>query len=488
MRERLRKCWSAFTGGLGFVVRNRWKILLSILACALAYVLIMPLIQPLLFAATRFAPSLVVLFAAVAVGILLYRRKPAAAQAEGPKPSRAKPWIILTAVFLPLFVWTIYANTSTWMIKWQMAASLDPERLETLPDTTDSRLLPRSTALDYARNAFRDNRVDVTEPHLLEAIDANGESHLWWQIPLKYNVWYYRPFGAVKQLVRVDAEKPDMHIENAGQSAFFMFGDHSWVTMAHFRMRHPFSEPGEIVYWQKADGSWVMLMSYVSYTPTWTGTMIPKMSGVMEFGAYGFSKDHSVEEAAKLFPGAALHPSELTRKYAEAYATYHKGPFNTILSKEELFEISEDAQAAHNRYPYFQSFKGLGLQQIVPFEPVGDGHAMSELLLFDGVTGKARSYRPKDGVTFNGPRKALLNVMNSDPNADWTNYVAVEPRLAHSAKGTYWLITVIRNDPNSNAFVMLVLVDVQTLKANSFQSVDKLRAFLNGEAPKDTKR
>lgn len=494
MRELLRNSWSALTGGFGFVVRNRWKILLSMLGLFLAYLFIVPLVHPLLVAGTRFMPSLVVLTAGAVVALLIKRRRKklmarAVAQDGATPPSNAqpvvklsrRPWVILAAIIVPLFGWTIYANTASWVVSWQMAASLDPERLETLPETTNSRLLPRSTARDYAKNANRDNRLDVSEPHLLESGGATNDTHLYWQIPLTYNVWYFSPFGAVKELVRVDAETPDMKIENSGKSAFFMFGDHSWVTKWHFRVRHPFSEPGEVVYWQKADGSWVMLMSYISYTPTWTGTMIPKMAGVMEFGAYGFSKDHSVEEAAKLFPGAALHPTALTRKYAEAYATYHKGPFNTVLSKEELFEISEDAKMAHNGYPYFQSFKELGLQQIVPFEPVGGSHALSELLLFDGVTGKVKSYQPKEGESFNGPRKALLNVMNGDPNADWSHYVAVEPRLAHGPKGTYWLITVIRNDPESNAFVMLVLVDVHTLKANSFQSVEKLRAFLNGE-------
>ncbi len=515
MRALMRNSWSAFTGGFGFVVRNRWRILLSMFALALAYLFIVPLVHPLLVAGTRFMPSLMVLLMGTIVGIFISRRQkklmaPAGSQAVPPSAATAasstnapatgtsqpntptpaplvratikrawKPWVILAAIVVPLFGWTIYANTSSWVIAWQMSSSLNPERLDSLPETTNSRLLPRSTARDYAKNANRDNRLDVTDPHLLQA--GGNDTHLWWQIPLTYNVWYYRPFGAVKELVRVDAETPDMHIDTAGQSAFFLFGDQSWVTKWHFRVRHPFSEPGEVVYWQKPDGKWVMLMSYVSYTPTWTGTMIPKMAGVMEFGPYGFSKDHSVEEAARLFPGAALHPTALTRQYAEAYATYHKGPFNTVMTQEELFEISEDAKTSHNGYPYFQSFKELGLQQIVPFEPVGGSHALSELLLFDGVTGKVKAYRPKAGESFNGPRKALLNVMNGDPNADWSHYIAVEPRLAHSAKGTYWLITVIRNDPESNAFVMLVAVDVHTLKATSFQTVEKLRAFLNGE-------
>lgn len=453
---------------------KRWSMIA--LFSLLGYVLVAALAHPLLVLAWKYLPIIVVV-ALIPAGIFAVR----ALAKRGRAPSR-KALTITSLVYLALLGWVVTANVSQTIIQWQMASSLDPIAIDQLPNTRDNRIVVRSTAAKYVKNSITDNRLVGKQPHMVREVGQDGKVVLWWQSPLAYDVWYGTPFGSVHSVVRVNAEEPNMNVDvAAGKNAFFLFGDESWVTELLFRIRHPFSERGETVYWQKENGEWSMLISSTTYRPTWTLTMVPTLSSVMEVGPHGFFSNYSREDAAVKFEGAALYPPALARSYAEAYATYHRGLLNPITSQLELFGISEpptDTQKAEaNRFPYYQDFDKLGLELIIGLEPKGG--SLTRVLFFDAISGRASVYAVPDAMRINGPSKALANVHNADPSADWSQYEEAEPRLVNGKAGTFWLVTVVRGDPSSRAFVMLVAVDAYSLKAHRFGDVESFKTFLN---------
>lgn len=460
---------------------TRW-VKIALLALV-GYVLVAAIAHPLLVLAWRFLPVIVVASSLAAIVYFARRR-----HAKG-APLSGKTLTLTGFAYVAVLSLVVGANFSDTIIRWQMASTLDPQTVEQLPATRDNRIVARTTAERYVRNAITDNRLVGKQPHIVREIGQDGKTVFWWQSPLAYEVWYGKPLGTVNSVVRVNGEEPNMNVDvAAGRSAFFLFGDESWVTELLFRVTHPFSERGETVYWQKENGEWSILISSVSYRPTWTLTMVPQVSGVMEVGAYGGFSLHSARGAAEKFEGAALYPPALARQYSEAYATYHRGLMNPTFSQLELFEISEPptdlAKTEVNRFPYYQDFDKLGLELVVPLEPRGG--SLTRVLFFDGITGQATIYQVPDSSRINGPSKALLNVHNAEPSADWSQYEEVEPRLVNGKAGTFWLVTVVRSDPSSRAFVMLVAVDVRSLRAHRFNDVEAFKAFLDSPTSVNT--
>ncbi len=459
---------------------KRWTKIAAL--SLLGYILLAAIAHPVLVAAWHYLP-IIVAVALIPAAVFGVR----ALSARGKALSR-KALAITSLSYLAFLGWVVTANVSQTIINWQMASSLDPKTVADLPHTRDNRIVARSTAAKYVKNAITDNRLVGKEPHLVREIGQDGKTVMWWQSPLAYNVWYGTPFGSVSSVVRIDAEDANMNVDvKSGKDAFFLFGDDSWVTELLFRVTHPFSERAETVYWQKDNGDWSMLISSVSYRPTWTLTMVPTLSAVMEVGQYGGFSLYSRDTAAQKFEGAALYPPTLAREYAEAYATYHRGLWNPTFSQLELFEISEPPadpkKTETNKFPYYQDLDSMGLQLVVGLEP--HGGSLTRVLFFNGITGAPGVYAVPDSVRLNGPSKALANVHNAEPSADWSQYEEAEPRLVNGKAGTFWLVTIIRAD-TSRAFVMLVAVDARTLKAHRFNDVESFKAFLstNPVAPK----
>ncbi len=439
---------------------------------AIIYVVAVPVIQPALLLAWAHLPATGI---AVAVLFLVYHQL------------RRKLYLIgtLTLVLgLSACSGLVYLYHSGWFIENEMASALRPQPLSDLPDTVNNRLLGRATALQYAGNANHDNRLRVGQPHLTASPNGDKVS---WQVPLHYTVWYGAAFGSSGGLITIDAGQTSQKVDNIDHT-LFRIGDESWLTKAVFRLLHPLSRPGNVVYWRQDNGQYCILISYVSYKPTLGGGMIPILAGVMQVNASGTIANYSVEEAAESFPGIPLYPAELARQYAEAYADYKLGVSNYLITQKDLLRISEDPQISDddtgfNRLPYYQVFQGLGLELVVPLEPNGkaDNTALKEILLFDGTTGAALVYKVSNNPPVVGPKQALRNVVNADSQSDWGQFLPIESKLAVKGSNRYWLYTVVNR--TTFAHIMLVLVDGFTLEAHKFLSADELHDFLAREKP-----
>jgi hypothetical protein len=474
---------------------NKFKMAASLgVGLGLGYLIFEPMLQPALVELFKYSPAIATGVGGAAALALVLRKYPIRTRKGALRDAGFGVGLGLLTLLL------IYNNTATWVVETQMSAAMSPEPLSQLPVTNNQRMLPRVTAYEYSRNASHDTRLGVesNKPHLIQELNADGTRSLWWQSALHFQkgFWNYPSIalGSVDRVVRINASEKDMIADNsAGQDARFLIGGQSWATNLIFRWSHPFSTPGEVVYWRKPDGNWVMLLSYINYRPTWTGTMIPKLGGVMEFNHLGFAHNVSPKRAAKLYNGAVLYPPELARNYAEAYAHWHAGLLNVLVDHYGIDEISEDYNpVAQNQMPYVQGFKGnsaiSGLSEVVLTEPVGDQNfALSEILFFDTVTGKAHSWKPGKTDSINGPRRAALNVVGSDPEINWNNYHSVESRLAVSHdRELYYLFTIVRDDGNNHTIAKFVVVKATSLKAFAFSSREEIQQFLTAGTVPDS--
>lgn len=414
-------------------------------------------------------------------------------------------------------LWLILVNTVPVIQQWQLAAHVvsNTEMIDDFPVTIEDRVLTRATALEYALQTNNDRTQQVEKVGIVwlpagtnttlgsaddKTLAPSAKSRCVWQAPLKFNPeiranrFWYSFWGSTHGVLRVDGSEMQRKVDQkSGEDAFFMFGAESWVTEGLFKLRHPLSKAANYVYWQKPDGSWALLVSYVSYKPTWTGTMIPVYAGVMEFGSYGGFTNHSPKEAKQLFAGATLMPTDLVNTYGEAYARFRYGLGDYVWSQKGLLEISEetttkDEYPNRNSHPYYQNFQQLGPQLVLPFEPAGEtANALTHVLLFDAASGEIKGHDRGNGdVT--GPRTGLQNLREAAPEMNWKDYLAVEPLVIHTKDGK-WLykVSMIRDD-QGHATVRIIVVDAVTLFPVAFDNVEDFRTYIEtGKLPRGFK-
>lgn len=423
------------------------------------------------------------------------------------------------ALVMVAFLWLVAANTMTGIMEYELARHINQTKtvLNEHPVTVPDRVLSRATGYKYLTRANQVRTQRIEQSHLvwmpagrqtaLESADktiARSEKvHCIWQAPLKYNnnvtrnKYWYSFWGSVAGVVRVDCSDMAMNADRqSGSDAFFMFGDDSWVTESIFRVAHPLSKISQRVYWQKEDGSWSFLISYTTYKPTWTGTMIPVMGGTMEFGSYGTFTNYSMDEARENFHGATLASPELALEYGNAYRKYRGGLKDVLWDQEDLLEISQnkhdkDVFPNQNSHPYFQNMDGIGPQLSLPFEPEGDASdALTTVLFFDASSFKISEYNHSGEPSVNGPRTMLVNVNDAAPDWDWQDYNIVEPLVIVTEDGQWYVQVGVISKDSSDAVGVVVVNSVKTTSV-AFRGgeIEAYRIYLkSGVVPKNLEK
>ena len=165
--------------------------------------------------------------------------------------------------------------------------------------------MPREVAFtSIVRGGVDSNGKTTAQPHLVPT--ATGPV---WQSSRADNSPIGRFFGSVNNVVAVDASDPyDIRVVQGVARCRAFFGDHSWLLEGAFAARHPFSTIGEKVYAKQADGTCLLLVSYVSTRPTWFGSMIPYMAGVMTVTRRWYRQRYQRSRGC----GAASRPAPLS--------------------------------------------------------------------------------------------------------------------------------------------------------------------------------
>ncbi|MBS1991292.1 MAG: hypothetical protein JSS86_09635 [Cyanobacteria bacterium SZAS LIN-2] len=412
----------------------------------------------------------------------------------------------------------VAANTAVWLlalgiaggswlsaqnqdvVEWSMAEALAPERIEQLPnsDMDNFRLLPQARALDYLRISNHDNRLYVSLPHMAPC-DSGGKECWEGSFHLKgkdAGIWYNLLGDTVFDVATVD---PTNILRNSapagGLNGFFLFGPNSWVIKAAFALHNPFSEQEEALYWRDDDGSIVMLIPYVSYTPTVTGVMRPYLAGVLSVNHYGLINDMSAASAAEKYPGVPFYPTRLARTYAEIYAKWNGGIWGRTVSKNHELRVSEPNVTSNphfNKAPYIEVYEGIGWQEVIALEPAAnESKALASLLFFDASTGHCRQYVVPTNVTLNGPVQAMANSMPANWEADWTNNMKVEPRPLIRNGHIYYAVGILDTQGDEHPYVRSIIVDGRDMKpyqvnnhAELLSLIDKLERGIPVPSPK----
>ncbi|MDP3506682.1 MAG: hypothetical protein Q8T09_01705 [Candidatus Melainabacteria bacterium] len=463
----------------------------TLIGVSALYLVGVPLVQPYLVKVWQLAPIWFVPILTVPI-VLLITKKSRAKLAK--KSALLGGTVAASAALCALL---LVANTAPWFVQSQMAASLRPVKLSEISQTENLRILGQGTASWYLHSKNRDNRLEtVGLPQLARECSDNSCS-LWWQSAYSFKTgrlgsWLPRLLGSSQSILRINASELETSSEaNSGANTKFLFGEESAITETLFRLHHPLSQRVEATYYRSPEDKWSLLIPYISYRPTMTGTMLPVLGGVMEVNQWGWISDHTVADAARLFPGSVLYPSVLARQYGEAYGHYRTGLLNVWLNESGIDQISEDTpKAGENQQPYIQSFVDSAgratLQEVIALEPAGkQSFGLSELLFFDAQTGKTQVYEVPAASDLNGPRRALKQATNADPETDWTAYSVQEPRLvvrngdsAGSVK-RYWLMTQVKNEGDDHTAVRVILTDMETLKTIGFNSRSEMEHFIS---------
>ncbi|MBY0358471.1 MAG: hypothetical protein K2W82_10765 [Candidatus Obscuribacterales bacterium] len=374
---------------------------------------------------------------------------------------------------------SVFSSTHERFVALMMRYSMDVEYVQAMPYSKNDRIVTQNTASSYIQSLNRDTNSTIDLPH----IQLREDGKMVWQSPVHDLRLEGRILGSVPNVLTIDADSGKSHPEETPNSGF-RYGNASWISKAAFAARHPLSEVAEYACYQQKDGSWVTLLSYVSRRPTWTGTMIPYMAGVMAIDQEGVITDYSVEEADKLFPGAAFYPEGLQLQYANAYGMWREGFWTTWVGQTGMLEVarahSDDFKA--NRPPYNTNWEGWGLQGVIEFEPLGvNQYAAVEYMWFDASTGKIRAWPVPKDLPLNTASQCVQQVRNADPSADWSLRDSAEPRVLNGPRGQYELITIVANkpnEPNNRAYIFSVLVDCKSKKAHKMMTGDEIRAFM----------
>ncbi len=411
---------------------------------------------------------------------------------------RVNQWGSKTKTTVHLITWglALFVATGSWLasrdqdvVEWTMAEVLDPQVIQSLPNTDakNFRMLPQATAISYLQNLNGDTRTVVSEPHMAPC-DSSGNQCWEGSFHLKgkdEGIWYNFFFDTVLNVATVDPTHVNMKGTAAsGFNGFFLAGPKSWIVQAAFAVHNPFSEQQEALYWRNDDDHMVMLIPYISYRPTITGVMLPELAGVMSVNRFGLINDMSPATARANYPNMPFYPTKLARKYAEIFAKWNGGIQGRMVTKNHELRVSEpDAtnQPHFNKAPYIEVYDNLGWQEVIALEPKGDDSAkLAKILFFDAASGFCRQYIVPD-ITLNGPRQAIIQVMQGNWNADWTNYQKVEPRPLMVNGHVYYVVAIISTAGTKHPYVHSVVIDGQTLKSYEvgdheelFSLVDKL--------------
>ncbi len=393
------------------------------------------------------------------------------------------------ALFIAAFSWLDSSNQD--VTEWTMAEVLDPEVIRTLPNAEKKnfRMLPQATALGYLQNLNSDTRTYVSEPHMAPC-DSQGNQCWEGAIHLKGaadGIWYNFLGDTIINVATVDPTHVNMKGQIAnGYDGFFLAGPKSWVVQAAFAVHNPFSEQQEALYWRETNQDpLVMLIPYISYRPTLTGVMLPELAGVMSVNRFGIVNDMSPATAKAKYPNMPFYPTKLARQYAEIYAKWNGGMKGRMITKEHELRVSEPdttGKPHFNKAPYIEVYdNNFGWQEVITLEPKGDDSAkLAKILFFDAASGYCKQYIVPN-IALNGPRQAIIQVMQGNWNADWSQFEKVEPRPLIINEHIYYVVAVVSTAGTKHPYVHSVVIDGQTLKsyevgdhAALFTLIDKL--------------
>jgi hypothetical protein len=405
-----------------------------------------------------------------------------------------------------IVVWGLVTAGSVWLFAWQghqgalayaTALSMEPEPLAKMRVPANAeRYAPRSTAQEWLNSLNNDPRLTTRQAQIYF-----GDFKAYWLTPLVIDDFERRPsvptlVGSILKTVvgvcQVEAGQNKM-VSACSDDAFFLFGPDSFIIKSALQANCLPCTPARVNFIRKPDGQWVYLVSMTGprLVQAWgVATFMEDLWSVYEINWLGWTTRHSVEDAARLFPGAVLFPPELALKRAKMYAAWNGGLQSRFVTGARIFQVSADGQPKHpedNAPPYTQRFRDPVTNQLIPYqwfalEPDGPGKsAMVGFLYFNATTGQPSIWYAPSGVNLNGPERARLSARNNQTLGltDWTDTDLIEPLQAMRCGKLFFQVAAVAHDAtNAHNLQALVLVGAEHRDPHTVNTLQALNDFL----------
>ena len=339
--------------------------------------------------------------------------------------------------------------------------------VESLPEQTQPRLLPRSGVRDDPR--FQ----SAGEIHLARDPDTGG---LVWT-----GEWEKATFSGPSQGVAV--KRLDEMVGSAVVPAGF---DHSVAGLGpgtikwKAKLEHPFSRIQYPVVVPTGPDEAIAVMPYMAYRGF--PFRRPYLKGVLVYHQDGRTEDLTPEEAARrpeLGRSGRIFPEVLARKQAEA-----------IARSDEIDGKIVDGEG--NRQPFLTALDDTRTVWVTVIDATERPAGVKAVVLTDSVTGATEVWKAPEGVRL-APTQHVINDARSLPlrweerrccdsdghSYDVTLREVVEPRLAFKDGHPYYMVTVV---PTSELALPREIEYTLLLDAVTGERIDQFRHVEGGEA------
>lgn len=356
-----------------------------------------------------------------------------------------------------------------------------PERLGSLPESGETRIMPREVADVLARNGFSSPTETLDNIHVIRTDDG-----LQW-------TFGQSPDGVFRRISKKTAGTATLPADRTSRDIDFQYQKyevapgHVWadgVTWKAYKKNY-WTEIAESIYLPEANRILVPFIAYEGWP-----VRVPVLGGVYLISPDGNVEELSVEEAQRnpaIRESGRLFPENLVQRIQNSYKYVH-GIWNRLFTHRDILVVDDGAEYGPNPQPHYLDLDGRGTWVSVA-EPWGRSDAIGGIFFFDALSGKYSLWRSPREAGLTSARKALDATKSlAIPGISFRSgdFRAVEARPVFRDGKIYFLVSII---PGSKSTVSKsVIVDPKNNKVIALFEHDsntdadrELAQYLSGE-------
>ena len=431
-----------------------------------------PVFQRFVYRIT-FASPLTVLFFIPAIALFLLGR------------SKEIGWMkpLALTVFI---IGTVFSMVAYFPTQFALLETVQAGNLTDLPETGNSRIVPREVAYQYAYNTLQEPRYTLSDIDDITVL--NGSAY--WSFGLVPDTFIERYFGNQKGAVYFDMSNTSTTpIRTDGEMRYGMgmqIRDNVFWKVAKKKFFAGYQDPFMVYH----EGENYIAYPYVRHRWSFKYVVpvaVPEFRGVVLVDEEGNMEDLPKSEALEneVLKDQNFYPYDLARRRVDSI-NMENGVFNYLFRKKEVFEI--DSPGGYNRQPY-SVLTEEGMKYFVTVEPYGNAGGVYRIFVIDGRTGNISQYRTEK--TLYGAERArdLVKSHNELSRISWNSFKTSEPIPVVKDGDLYWQIKIIARDNSDVSRVVYVnsktknVAPFNAKKSEKFFEIDSVENVSMGTVP-----
>lgn len=344
--------------------------------------------------------------------------------------------------------------------------------IDTLPDSTQVRILPKAVARRYLEDSLQKSRERIGG---LDIVNINNT--LVWtapRIPDGFVLFFTEP---VNGLMLGDATKSDrttkiVTSELTVGEGIGITDNIFWQLYKRFYLMNI-----DEIYYIVNNGNIKTVAPVITYKFRFP-VMVPIFGGVFVVDPDGSSKFYNPEQIkdVEIFKDNWAYPESLARLYVNSYK-YNLGILNAWFFHEDQIEIA-DVFGQANRQPFLMPTVD-GLKWIIATEPWGESYGVFKIFLVDALTGRIDMAEMDEAKTLTGPVRVVSYVKKKFPIIDWATANVIEPRPYIIDGNLFWELSITPRDFAGISYT--VFVNSLNNEVTAFQDDDNVYDFVAGK-------